>query len=365
MTGNKRKILYAGGFELPDKNAAAHRVLNLGKALNKLGHEVRYIHNGEATSLEDLNELSGKEKATGLLNKVLAVDLIAGIKRFKPDYVILYNYWSLPFIIALAYCRILGIKVISDCTEWYGVVGYNGFFKIAKLLDTELRMRILNKVCFRVISISTYLNNYYGQKRSVVIPPLIDGSDGKWRSNRIEGVIDEEKFNILYSGNVGHGKDKLSLLIKKIKEHNANAEIPVELVVAGTTEDEFKRSKYNELAEGYTDIVNFVGKLSHEDTIRLNKTCDVLFFYRPLVKSNQAGFPTKFVEAYTLGLPIVTNDVSDVSYYLKSFDKGVLVESMDELELDDVINKYADFNRELDYTFHYERYASLLDELFC
>lgn len=39
----KSKILYIGGFELPDKNAAAHRVLNNGKALEKLGYKVVFI----------------------------------------------------------------------------------------------------------------------------------------------------------------------------------------------------------------------------------------------------------------------------------------------------------------------------------
>ena len=37
MPENKGRVLYAGGFELPDRNAAAHRVLNNAKILKALG----------------------------------------------------------------------------------------------------------------------------------------------------------------------------------------------------------------------------------------------------------------------------------------------------------------------------------------
>ena len=37
------KILYIGGFELPDKNAAAQRVVANAKALKKIGYEVLFL----------------------------------------------------------------------------------------------------------------------------------------------------------------------------------------------------------------------------------------------------------------------------------------------------------------------------------
>lgn len=38
-----KKILYIGGFELPDKNAAAHRVLAIAKGLRDSGNEVVFM----------------------------------------------------------------------------------------------------------------------------------------------------------------------------------------------------------------------------------------------------------------------------------------------------------------------------------
>ena len=37
------EIIYIGGFELPDKNAAAHRVLGNAKILRELGYKVILI----------------------------------------------------------------------------------------------------------------------------------------------------------------------------------------------------------------------------------------------------------------------------------------------------------------------------------
>lgn len=37
---HKGTILYVGGFELPDKNAAAHRVLSNAKIFRELGYNV-------------------------------------------------------------------------------------------------------------------------------------------------------------------------------------------------------------------------------------------------------------------------------------------------------------------------------------
>ena len=39
----KKAILYIGGFELPDKNAAAQRVVANGKLFTELGYSVYYI----------------------------------------------------------------------------------------------------------------------------------------------------------------------------------------------------------------------------------------------------------------------------------------------------------------------------------
>lgn len=40
---SKGTIIYVGGFELPDKNAAAQRVLSIAKILRELGYDVIFL----------------------------------------------------------------------------------------------------------------------------------------------------------------------------------------------------------------------------------------------------------------------------------------------------------------------------------
>ena len=58
------KILYLGNFELPDKNAAAHRVLGIAKALREGGNEVYFT---------GISKVENKEKENILLSERTAM----------------------------------------------------------------------------------------------------------------------------------------------------------------------------------------------------------------------------------------------------------------------------------------------------
>ncbi|MGM7317971.1 glycosyltransferase [Idiomarina sp. ST10R2A5] len=364
MTGNNRKILYVGGFKLPDLNAAAHRVVNLGKAFSALSYNVYYMHHGKVIKQSELDEVEHvRLSKIARFKKFFGLDAITGIRKLKPKYVVLYNYWSVSFAFVLLYCKLNKVKVISDCTEWYGVIGYRGIKKLAKFIDTELRMRVLNKLCFKVISISSYLHRYYGHK-SVLIPPLVDVNEVKWSAKEDSEFANPKYFNILYSGNVGYGKDSLYGLIEKVIEHNKSGKRKIRVLIAGTTRQDFEVSEFNYLPKGGEDAVVFTGRLTHDEVIMLNKACDILYFYRPVIRANKAGFPTKFVEAYTLNLPIVTNDVSDVSKYLQFESRGRLIDSPGKLNLDEIVGGYSCRGYGLDLSFHFESHLSSVKHLF-
>ena len=60
-----------------------------------------------------------------------------------------------------------------------------------------------------------------------------------------------------------------------------------------------------------------MGRLSHRETVKYILGCNCYIFIRRSDKRNNAGFPTKFAESYTCGVPIITTDVSDVGEYIK------------------------------------------------
>ena len=69
MSGDKQ-IIYWGGFELPDKNAAAHRVMANAKLFRQFGYEVVFLgmsseqFTGLRKALETVYEESHPRKTT-------------------------------------------------------------------------------------------------------------------------------------------------------------------------------------------------------------------------------------------------------------------------------------------------------------
>ncbi len=62
---SKGTILYVGGFELPDKNAAAHRVLSNGKIFRELGYNVVFIDVDKSLQYES-DILTTKKNCPGI-----------------------------------------------------------------------------------------------------------------------------------------------------------------------------------------------------------------------------------------------------------------------------------------------------------
>ena len=70
-TNLRKTILYIGGFELPDKNAAAHRVVANGKALRELGYSVVFFDSNRECNkfknrLSPIQEFGGSYYSTAI-----------------------------------------------------------------------------------------------------------------------------------------------------------------------------------------------------------------------------------------------------------------------------------------------------------
>ena len=126
------RILYIGGFELPDKNAAAQRALGVAKALRVLGYEVVFL---DVDREMEGNGLSALHKTEGFLtySQRHAADF-KGLVRYSSypihveevldkwdDWfgVIAYNYPALSLYRLRNICHKRKIQLYADCTEWY------------------------------------------------------------------------------------------------------------------------------------------------------------------------------------------------------------------------------------------------------
>ncbi|KMK91018.1 hypothetical protein, partial [Rossellomorea marisflavi] len=250
---SKGTIVYIGGFELPDKNAAAHRVINNGKMLRECGYDVVFIDVDKTLKYE--NKYMLKKNIQGfecwskpypvkvgewihyLSNTESVVEILAKYKNVKG--VICYNYQSIAFLKLKKYCNSNKVKIFADCTEWYSTKGSNFLFKIVKGFDSYLRMRIIQKNLDGLIVISSYLSNYYKNCKNVVcIPPLVDLKEEKW--NMIS-VIEDNNINLVYAGNPGKSKDSLNIVFEVLDEIK-NEISNFKLNVVGLTREQYVKN---------------------------------------------------------------------------------------------------------------------------
>ena len=357
---SKGTIIYIGGFELPDKNAAAHRVLSIGKICRELGYNVVFI--GIDMELGYRNDvLNTKHIIQGFecwsrpypktnrqwINYLSNIRfLIAVANQYKDvNAIIAYNYPAIALMRLKKYCTKNSIKIIADCTEWYSTIGKNIIFKVIKGIDSFLRMRVIQKKLDGLIVISSYLEGYYQRCKNVVrVPPLVDFSEEKW--NVTQSELDSDKVNLVYAGSPGKTKDKLKLFIENLYELKEITNFTLNII--GLTKeqycDEFKelRPILNQLGER----IVFHGRLSHVDSLKYVMMSDFTVFFRDDTRTTKAGFPTKFVESISCGTPVITTRNSDLEQYIFEGENGFFVDIDDKKSVELIFRKVFKMKKE-------------------
>lgn len=345
-----KTLLYIGGFELPDKNAAAHRVLAISKALRDIGFNVILV--GVTKSSKYKSILDSKKNVQGFVSYEILypkgkkewIKYLTSTNEIKQiissfpkiDGIICYNYQAVAFEKLRLLCKRKGIKIYADCTEWYNTEGASPLFKLLKGFDTWFRMRVIQKKLDGLILISEYLKNYYKNcKNVIIIPPLVDITEEKWylKPERLADGI-----NFVYTGKPGN-KDKIAYIIEETREamkrHLCN------IWIIGITEKEFLEMnpnfKKNEIAED----VHFLGRVSHQKSLSYVKGADCSLIIRDSNRTNNAGFPTKFVESVTLGTDVIATDISDLKNYSNKIKSMYIADEDLKEAIMQYINRYG------------------------
>ena len=321
------RVLYIGGFELPDKNAAAQRVIGIAKSLRDTGYEVRFInalkeYAGEPRNTEYFGFSTFEYKREGDKDYLFgAHKAISIIQIEKPKAVIAYNYPAVALNRIRKYCQANNIKCIADVTEWPKPVGGNIVYKIIKELDTAFRMRYVQKHVDSVIAISRYLYDYYKPHvPTVLIPPTVDITDEKWNycSKNNSGFV-----SFVYAGSPSALKERLDVIVRAIQECAKTERVAFNVV--GITKEQFIQM-YSWNAVLPEDIV-FCGRLPHTDVIRIVKKSSWSIILRDNNIVVKAGFPTKLVESISCGTPVIANRFSNIEDYLDE-NNGLIVDDV-------------------------------------
>lgn len=359
-----KTILYIGGFELPDKNAAAQRVIGVAKGLRELGHNVIFLNSVKKYEAKGTKEVAYFDFRCFEYKREKDFDyLFAGktalsmIKEIKPDAIIAYNYPAVALNRISKYCRKNNLKCYADTTEWYQEVGKNIIYRIVKNLDTTYRMRLVQKRLDGVITISRFLYDYYKNSvKAVLIPPTADLSDKKW-------AVDSKKrpdvVSFVYAGVPSALKERLDLIVKAfrcVEKANNNAR----LNVVGITEEQFK-ALYN-WNEVIPNSVTFLGRVNHLKVIQLVKQANWVIVLRDNNRVVKAGFPTKLVESISCGTPVIVNRFSNIDDYLDE-SNSIFLDNASELSsaIEKAVQLKLNVKRDL---FDYRNYIPEVEKLF-
>ncbi len=330
----KGAILYLGGFELPDKNAAAHRVLNNAKIFREIGYRVVFLDIDKQlkSSLERREDCFGFSRwsVCDSSKKVYSakhlIQVAEGISDLK--CIIAYNHPAISLERLRQYSKKRGIKLVADVTEWYAAEGKNIVHKVIKGMDTKMRMCYVQPRIDGVIAISRYIDDYYTNKvPTLLLPPLTDIHEEKW--NMDIAPQDPHKISIVYAGGPGRNKDKLNLILRALVLCDVAM---VNFRVIGLSQKQYL-DKYpgdETLLQQLGGSVTFLGRVPHTEAIKAVKSADFSLFYRELTRVTIAGFPTKFAEAFTCGTPVITNKSSNLIDYLVDGVNGYWIDNINE-----------------------------------
>lgn len=358
---SKGTIVYIGGFELPDRNAAAHQVLNNARILKNIGYKVVFcgidktIDRSQSVFHEQVFGFDSYPVPYPKTTREWIANMLdfEGIKRVietekDVKFVIAYNVHAIPLQKTIKYCHANGIKIIANVTEWYENPFAFSPGKAIRWLDTILVMTKYHKKVDGIIAVSRYLQNYYKNvvDNIIVMPPFVDIHEDKWASSSVHIV--NERVEFIYSGTIEKGagdrKDKLCPIIECF-DALSNAH-DFHFSIVGISREQFEEQFPDmvRIIDRLDDRITFYGRVPHAESINKLKLADYCIFVRDSTRKNNAGFPTKFVESWTSGVNIIASDISDISEYFPNDGISILLNNNERSTISSAIQRALSFS---------------------
>jgi len=402
MNGTTKTIIYIGNFELPNKNAAAQRVIANGKIFRDLGYKVVYIgiskeithHYSTIGAKKNYFDFDAwavpypKSRNQWLKQITHPVGLEEVMMKYDSNSlfaVICYNYPAVAQYKIKKICAKYNVHCIPDITEWSGSTGRGFLAGTIKWLDTSLRMNYLNIRSKALITTSPYLTSFYKKHVSNILelPTLYDSQYVNKSTSIKTQRHDPDCVTLLYAGspfNLNSKKvdknkvkdrlDEIILLLSKTKSKK------FELNIYGLTKKQYLcvYPEHEKLLFALSKQVAFNGRRPHEEIIANIKACDFTIFFREVDRVTEAGFPSKFSESITCGTPVITNLISNIEPHLSIGKSGFLIDYKNKIKAKTIMDKILSLTRsEIDtmkeyclksQLFDYKQYIATTDMFF-
>lgn len=336
-----KKIIIVGEFRFPSGDAASVRVLGIAKILRSCGYSVTlvgkswekdeilfskgtfdgfYYHNVVVKNQAFLNRFS-----TLFYSGVLATEIIVK-EDLEADLIIYYGSSARYLCPLRKLASKRDIKLVVDLVEWYEPSHLLGGRYGPIALDVTLGLRYFIPKCDGLIAISSLLETHYLAKKMLVvkIPQIVDVQEQKWSPTDYES-FSPQSLNLVYAGIPGQ-KDLLSIAILGIKYLSKN-NFNVKLHLFGPSKTDIEvlmKDEKGNVGDLHQNLV-YHGRINQSDLPKYIVRGDYSILLRPNKRYANAGFATKFVESFAVGLPVIANITSDMGLYLKDSKNGFIV----------------------------------------
>lgn len=327
--------------DIPDKSPAAVRVFSNAMALKTYGYDVKII-SVDSEKICDREFIEGievwrllrptsiKEWISRLTDPQKYISIIDKVENVKA--IIAYELPSVSFLRLRNYCHKRHIKLICEAAEWQkweNLGNLSGIARLVRTLDIAITMKYAYKKSDGIIVTSHFFEDHFkGCSPILVVPTLQFQKISCSKSSPINNI---RKF--VYAGQLGYRKDLLSDIIKAFyklrdKEFVFN--------ILGLTYDEYAsrfpdEEQYIKEINTEQERIRFFGKVPHKDVLKMVGNSDFALIIRESIRRNNVGFPTKFGESINCGTPVIVSDFSDVVYYTKQYNVGI-VTKIDSIE---------------------------------
>ena len=242
-------------------------------------------------------------------------------------------------LIGLKLKKKTNIKWIADIRDPWTEIYYNKeFYKtsFANKLDYKYEQQVINNAD-KVIVVSNSIKQAFSKNKKELLNKINIISNGFDTDDIIESSnSNNNKINIVYTGTISDIYP-MNIFIDAIKLLS-NKNISIKLV--GQVNEIFKQKIET---EKLTNIFEFVGQVSHEESLEYLSKADIALLLIPEIKDNKGILTGKFFEylgSKKIILAIGPSD-GDVAKIIKKTNSGEMIEYND---INSIINFINNFN---------------------
>lgn len=350
-------VVYVGGFSLPDRSASALRALGNACVLREAGYRV--VIAGKFAEVPDPQRQPvlvrdfpaydirqplpglGRVDYTISPRNLRALLLHLGLQRIAG--IMAYNYPGIGLHRLIGLGREYRVPIINESTEWYGWEGFRPVSNARRIMESRWRNTSLVNSAGNLVCASRWLQARHPNVNSLVLPFALEPEWDCWRSEPdYSWCGDADAVRLVYSGSPGLGmhKDRLPLIVDALASVDPAGE-RFRFAVVGITLKEYLASvpRHADLLGRLERSIRFLGRVPHRKAVGVLRSGDVSVFVRERNRVSEVGFPTKYAEAATCGIPVMTNRTSDIADYLVDGDNGFLLPDCSPSHLKDGLRR--------------------------